>query len=230
MVKSILDKTVRICCYSLLGLVLMVVFAGRASAAPLTCPTTDYCAKVPSTSAPGQFIGIVGTGTGDFLGIGDLSVYNVTPAPCCNVGGTANPSYYEFYWAGGGLTITGEVGNNGAVPDGIDMELDSDGSTQTGGGTTLVAGTSVYFPASPDFTPQNLYSAYLAPGYYSIDTYDAVVDNSSGDPVYQVAFTPNDDVAPAPEPSSAGLLGIGLFALLGLAGFAKRRSTGLSAA
>jgi hypothetical protein len=233
MVKSILDKTVRICCYSLLGLVLMVVFAGRASASPTpTCSTTEYCAAQASNTAPGTFIGTVGTGTDDFNQIGDFTVYNNSAtAKCCVVTSADTPSYYEFYWAGGGLEIQGAVGNNGTSGSIIDMELDSDGSTETGGTATLVSGASLAFPASgaPEIN-QTLYDAYLAPGYYSIDTYVAPNPSDNIDPTYRVQFTPNDDVAPAPEPSSIAMLGIGLFALLGLAGFAKRRSTGLSAA
>jgi len=224
--KRILARLVSIGCYALVGLAFTLAFAGRASATSATCPADEYCSAQGSTSAPGTLIGTVGTDPGDFIQIGDLSIYNVSStSPCCDVGGTTYPaSYYEFYWGGGGLEIVGEMGNNGTVPNGIDMELDSyNGTTDT-----LVPGASIYFPqtpapGTPNFNPQVLYNDNLAAGYYSIYTYPAASDSPTGDPVYQVAFTPNS-VVNTPEPSSAALLGVGLLAMFGLIGFAKRRS------
>jgi hypothetical protein len=45
-----------------------------------------------------------------------------------------------------------------------------------------------------------------------------------------LSFAFNATPAATPEPSSFGLLGIGLIALLGLAGFVKRRQAGLVSA
>jgi hypothetical protein len=223
--KRILARLVSIGCYALLGLAFTLPCAGRASATTSTCPTTEYCSSQGSTTAPGTYIGTVGTDPGDFLQIGDLTIYNNSAtSPCCDVGGTTYPSsYYEFYWGGGGLLIVGEMGNNGTVPNGIDMELYSyNGSTET-----LVPGASIYFPqtpppGTPNFNPQNLFNGNLAAGYYSIDTFPAATDSPTGDPVYQVAFTPG--VVNTPEPSSAALLGMGMLAMFGLVGFTKRRS------
>lgn len=195
---------------------------GQASAT--SCPANEYCAAEGTTSAPGTFVGTIGTAAGDFNQIGDLSLNNSGSSAYAFVNSSNNPDYYEFYWGGGILDIVGEVGNNGAVPDGIDMELDSYGPNQTGGTEALVSGASIWFPASPDFTPQTLYDAYLGVGYYSIDTSDAVTDSSNGDPNYQITFT---DPAPTPEPSSLGMLGIGLLALFGLVAVSKRRMAGI---
>jgi hypothetical protein len=198
-----------------MGIGIFLAAAGQAWAA--TCPTTDYCSSNGSESFPGTYAGIVGTGSGDINEIGNLSLYNGGSGGAFVNVDTANPSIYSFYWAGGILDIQGEVGNNGTVSGGIDMELYSLGSTDTGSGSEI--GYSLYFPKSG--TPevfQNLDDTNLAAGYYAIDTY-AGEGSTTGDPNYQIDLTPGATVTP--EPSSLLLFGTGL---LGLAFVAFRKA------
>ena len=77
--------------------------------------------------------------TGNVTQIGSLALYNGYGWWRLFVNGSANPSIYTFAWGGGFLDIVGEVGNNGSVPNGIDMEFDT-----TSG--TLIGDDSLYFP------------------------------------------------------------------------------------
>jgi hypothetical protein len=117
---------------------------------------------------------------------------------------------YEFYWSGGILDIVGEMGNNGTIPNGIDMELESYNSVTNV--ETLVAGASIYFPKVPppdtaNFNPQTLVDENLAAGFYTIDTFASLTDSSAGDPGYQINFS---EPASVPEPLTLSIFGAGL--------------------
>jgi hypothetical protein len=89
---------------------------------------------------------------------------------------------------------------------------------------TLVGTSSIYFPySSGPSGVETLFDGTLAAGNYSIDTNAAIVDNDSGDPNYQVDFTPG---AATPEPSSLLLLGTGLLGLAFVA-FRKAKASGV---
>ena len=99
-----------------LSLGLLVGAAGAASAA--TC-TNIYDTANGATTLPGTFVGTVGGASG-VCQIGDLTAANQGNA---QVNGTDNPSNYEFYFAGGSLTIEEELGNNG-IGNAVDVELE----------------------------------------------------------------------------------------------------------
>jgi hypothetical protein len=201
---------------TVLGISIFLAGVGRAlavsscqSESPTGTTTPVYTCLNGSETFPGTNVGTVGTVTGDVIQIGDLADFNGGGGGAFVNTSTANPSIYTFAWGGGNLEIVGEVGNNGTITDGLDMELDT-----TSG--TLIGTSSLYFPqtkppSAPNFNPQILYDGNLAAGSYSIDTYAATTDGPAGDPDYQINFTPN--AAVTPEPSGWLLLGTGLLAL-----------------
>lgn len=195
----------------LLGLGLSLAVIGQASAT-VTCQTETPAGTVApvytclngTETFPGTFVGTIGTAAGDVDQIGDVTLYN-TDHGGAFVTADANPSNYEFYWGGGVLDITEEVGNNGNVPAGLDAELFSYGSSQNGGTEVLVPGASINIPQSPDFTFKTLYNASLTAGYYTISTYEG--GSNIVDPDYQIDFSGNSTV---PEPLTLSLFGAGL--------------------
>jgi hypothetical protein len=214
---------------TLLGIGIFFAGVGQAFATP--CQTeTDTATTAPiytclngAETFPGTNVGTVGTASGDVDQIGDLADYNGGGGGAFVNTSSANPSIYTFTWGGGTLDIVGEVGNNGTITDGIDMELD----TTTG---TLIGTSSLYFPKTPpmgsaNFNPQTLYDGTLAAGTYSIDTFAATTDGPAGDPDYQIDFTAG--VSETPEPSSWLLLGTGLLGL-GFVAFRKDKATALT--
>jgi hypothetical protein len=223
---------------TLLGIAISFAGAGQAwavtvcqteSPAGMTAPI--YTCLNGSESFPGTFVGTVGPATtpGDVDQIGDLGpgYYNGGGGGAFVNASSANPSIYSFYWTGGTLDIVGEVGNNGTISGGIDMELYSLGSTDSGSGSEI--GNSLYFPQTPppmtpNFNPQTLDDTSLAAGYYAIKTY-AGAGSTTGDPDYQIDFTP--DATVTPEPSSWLLFGTGLLGLAFVA-FRKAKASGVA--
>ncbi|MFZ3200957.1 MAG: hypothetical protein WA175_07390 [Candidatus Acidiferrales bacterium] len=101
-------------------------------------------------------------------------------------------------------------------------------------GTTAAFGTLVAATPSPadggamvTFTDDSGGTAKgVAPGEYLVIRYN----NWPTDPDSTFAFTMSTEVSEASEPSSIGLLAIGLLALFGLVGFEKRRKSGIAIA
>jgi hypothetical protein len=95
----------------------------------------------------------------------------------------------------------------------------------------VVAGGSPAFSSCTDGTPTSTTETYtFTGGSIGVDDYLVFDWNSFPTGSGDLSFAFNATPAATPEPSSFALLGIGLIALLGLAGFVKRRQAGLVSA
>jgi hypothetical protein len=197
-----------------------------AKATLLSCATT-YDTSNGTTTFPGTSLGTIGTGC---LQVGGDGGINGGPS---DVSDSANPSIYEFYFSGGTMTIDEALGNNG-IGNNIDVELDSLASSTSTSPSSTLASIQIPFASGPSFDESTVFSGTLAAGWYAVDTYlgtcaaeqTCSLAGSSTDPDYQLNFVALDATS-APEPSSIALLGIGLLALFGLAGLARRRADGV---
>jgi hypothetical protein len=221
----------RLLAMAIMGLGLALCASAPAKATLLTC-TTTYESANGTTTFPGTSLGTIGTGClqvgGNGTGAGAI---NDGPP---DVNTTISTSIYEFYFTGGTMTVDEAVGNNG-IGYNIDVELDSlSGSGSTSPSSTL-ASIQIPYSSGPTYDESTVYSGTLAAGWYAVDTYLGTCGNASEcqannsgvtDPDYQLNFVDQDAPA-APEPSSIAMLGTGLLALFGLAGFVRRRADGV---
>lgn len=190
-----------------LSLGLLLGAAGAASAA--TC-TNIYDTANGATTLPGTFVGTVGGASG-VCQIGDLTAANQGNA---QVNGTDNPSNYEFYFAGGSLTIEEELGNNG-IGNAVDVELEFwNGST-----ATPVPGASIQIPFSSG--PSGEYTLISDKSLFASDYVlsNSLATDDTVDPRYQANFTATPSI---PEPSPLSVLVVSLVALAALARPRKR--------
>jgi hypothetical protein len=116
--------------------------------------------------------------------IGDLATNNVSGTGVF-LSPTATPSIFQFEWGGGNLEIQEKLGNNGTLPDHVDVELGLAANTLNLNGSLSSYIASIHFSSS--FSSQTLYNGSLAAGTYVIDTYSGTL---AEDPTYQVNFTP----------------------------------------
>jgi hypothetical protein len=201
-----------------LGVMASLGFAGQASASAVLCSTHALATYDGSPNLPGTYVGTVGFVAGDVCQIGDIGLYNGGTGGAL-VNSANNPSDYEFYWGGGALEIQEEIGNNGTALSGIDVELDSLASQSS----TAISATlaSIFIPYTSGKSGEYLlYNEDLGAGYYTLSTY--LAGNGIGDPNYQANFSVGT-ADPVPEPSALALMAT---ALIGFAGFARRRTKG----
>jgi hypothetical protein len=166
---------------------------------------------------PGTNVGTIGSAAGDTCQIGDLALYNGGSGGAF-VNSSANPSNYEFYFAGGVLDITEEIGNNGTALHGIDVELDSLASETSTAASATLASINIPYTSGPS----GFYTVSdddLSAGWYTLSSY--LAGAGIGDPNYQVDFS-ETVVTAVPEPASLALFGAGL---LGIAALRRRRTT-----
>lgn len=197
-----------------IGLVGLVGLSSQASATAV-CSSTYFGAGTAgqangTTTLPGTSVGAVVQG----CQIGNLATNNVSGTGVFVSPGN-DPSIFNFVWAGGYIKIEEALGNNGAFPAGVDVELGLlDGNSLVSSGGLANAIASINFSSPFVFAQfKTLYDGVLAAGTYVIDTYSGTLPE---DPTYQINFT----VTQVPEPITVGLLGA---SLLGLGLAARRR-------
>jgi len=203
--NNLIPRAMRISSFAL-WLALSVFATGQALAVttPPAC-SNIYTAANGTASYPGTFVGTVGnTGTGAICQIG--TGYSNTGLTLIN--GTTQPVIYSFYYAGGTLTITQFVGNNGVFNSTTNwnaflVSLDSQSDTSA---NTLLATLDVPFSSGPSFAG-TLYNGALAAGYYAIKN---DVGSAFEDPMFQINFASIATTTQVPEPTSLLLLGTGL--------------------
>ena len=198
----------KLLCISALVLAFPVVAAVPAFAGSCTDIYASSNSNGTSTF-PGTYVGAAGTGSGDVCQIGNLSVYNGGGGGAF-VNSSNNPSIYEFYWGGGTLDITEQIGNNG-VGDAIDAELDPLASQNSTSPGAYLASIQIPYSSGPS-SAYTLYDSSLSAGYYAIDTYLAVGNvtdpnfqiDISGTPVVAAPGCPNDPGAEQSDSSWHG--------------------------
>ena len=200
-----------------LGAVASLGFAGQASASAVLCGTHALATYDGSPTVPGTYVGTVGFVAGDVCQIGNITLYNGGTGGAL-VNSANNPSNYEFYWGGGALEIQEEIGNNGTALNGIDVELDSLASQSSTSISATLNSIFIKYTSGPS-GEYLVYDDDLDAGYYMLSTY--LAGDGTGDPNYQANFSPA--LATVPEPSALALMAT---ALIGFAGFARRRTKG----
>jgi hypothetical protein len=191
------EKIMRNILFSLMAVGVIATSAGAVTVAP--CSTYATSNSNGSTSFPGTNVGTLGTGSGQVCQIGNLSAYNGGSGGAF-VNNANNPSIYEFYWAGGALTLTEQIGNNG-IGDAIDAALDSLAAQNSTSSTSVVNTITIPYSSGPS-SAYTLYSGSLTAGYYAIDTYLAT--GNTQDPNYQINLTSagSSSASSVPEPSA----------------------------
>ena len=202
-----------------------VLVCGSGQASATTLCTGEYNAANGTISLPGTSIGQVQAGC-EIGPFSPTSGSNGNAATVNPVG--ANPSIYQFSWAGGNLTIAEELGNNGYGYN-IDVELGLEGTVKLntdGSLSSALASISIPYKSGPGAPVDVITDMYLAAGTYALDTYlgTCALDSCSGsgsstDPQYQVQFTP---VSATPLPATVPLFASGL-ALAGMLGWRRKR-------
>lgn len=193
------------------AIALVALLAASSHQASATTCSGEYTASNGTTTLPGRDIGTVESGCeiGPFVstgpGVGAGTNLSGTPA---SVSGSADPSIYQFEWAGGNLTIEELLGNNG-TGDNIYVELGlaSDTLNTNDSLSSIIASVSIPHQSGPTTTPTYIIDdMYLAAGTYVLDNY---LDDSGAvtDPAYAVLFTP---VSATPIPAALPLFISGL--------------------
>lgn len=181
----------------------------HAKAALDTCQNV-YTAANGTTTFPGTNVGTIGAGC---LQIGGNGGINGGPSL---VNTTDNPSNYEFYFAGGQMTIEEAVGNNG-IGYNIDVELDSLATQTSTSPLAVLNSIEIPYSSGPSFTESPLWNGLLGPGWYTVSTYLGPCGNPSAcdnanpgvtDPDYQLNFIASPNTVP--EPTALVLLGSAL--------------------
>jgi hypothetical protein len=191
----------------------------------VSCTSQYNTSNGGTTIAGATNIGTVGAG----CQIGPYSATTGSNTGPGVVNNTANPSIYQFDWAGGVLSIQEELGNNGLGFD-IFVELGLKSAVTLNVDNSLsgaLASITIPYQAGPGAPVYVIQNLNLAAGTYVLDTYlgtcahsPCTTDKSIEDPQYQVLFTPG---AATPLPAALPMFVAGAGLIGGLAGFRKRR-------
>ena len=192
----------RIYQFVLLGMGVTMFMSGHGYAAPVACSGAGiYDSANGTLTFPGTNVGTVGSAGGDICQIGDLSAPSQGNA---NVAPGSNPSNYEFYFAGGSLSIEEKLGNNGTESSGINVELDSLASETSTSPSAVLASMHIPYSSGPSLEYTLIYGKNLSGGWYTLSNYAGTI---ATDPRFQANFG-------VPEPGALALLSTALIGLV----------------